>query len=176
MDYQRRMNREASARRAAMGLGWFSIGLGCAELLFARPMARSLGMKGEEGLLRLYGLREIATGLGIFGAKKNPAPWIWARVAGDGLDIATLATHVSGNPRKAQIALALANVVGVTVVDVMTAEKLSALEKTARKPVRDYSDRVGFSSPPDAMRGAALKDFRVPADMKIPDAMRPRVH
>ena len=33
-----------------MGLGWFSIGLGLTELLFARRLARTLGMRGDEGL------------------------------------------------------------------------------------------------------------------------------
>ena len=30
-----------------------------------------------------------ATGVGIL-ASRSPAPWLWARVAGDGLDMATL--------------------------------------------------------------------------------------
>jgi hypothetical protein len=176
MDYQRRLNREASARRTAMGLGWFSIGLGLAEVFFARPLARTLGMKGQEGVLRFYGVREIANGIGIFAWRGNPAPWIWGRVAGAARDIATRAANGSGNPRKAQIALALANVVGVTAVDVMTAQKLTAIQKTSRAPMRDYSNRVGLGKPPDAMRGIARKDFKVPRDMQIPDLMRPRVH
>jgi hypothetical protein len=176
MDAQRRMNREAQAKRWAMGLGWFSIGLGLAELFLARPMARMLGMRGQEGLLRFYGLREVATGVGIFACADKPAPWIWGRVAGDALDLATLAANVSGNPRKAAVFLAIANVGGVAALDFMTADRLSRLERTGRAPVRDYSDRVGLGGSPESLRGAARKDFEVPRDMQLPPGMRPTMH
>ncbi|HUP31085.1 MAG TPA: hypothetical protein VM122_12985 [Usitatibacter sp.] len=164
MEYQRRLNRTATTRRAAEGLGWFSIGLGLAELLFARPMARSLGMKGDEGLLRLYGVREVATGIGIL-ASRDPTPWIWGRVAGDGLDVATLLAYFHDSPRKGNIALALAAVAGATAMDVMTAEALTEQKKPARRAVRDYSDRSGFPKGIEAVRGSA-KDFMVPRDMR----------
>jgi hypothetical protein len=176
MDYQKRTNREHAAKRRAMQLGWFSVGLGVAELFFARRMARMLGMKGQEGLLRLYGLREIATGVGIFACREDPAAFVWGRVAGDALDIATLAASVSGNPRKAAIALALANVGAVTAVDAMTARELSLVKALAAPPVRDYSDRVGFGGSPESVRGAARKDFEVPRDMQAPPGMRPTMH
>jgi hypothetical protein len=176
MDNQMRMNRAAAAKRRAMQLGWFSVGLGVAELFFARGMARMMGMRGQEGLLRLYGLREIAAGIGIFACKDDPSAWMWGRVAGDAVDIATLAANVSGNPRKAAIALALANVGAVTAVDVMTARELSLVKELAKPPVRDYSDRVGFGGTPDSMRGAARKDFQVPRDMQPSPGMRPTMH
>jgi len=47
-----------TAGRLAGGLGWFSIGLGLLELTAAGPLARGLGMRGQENLLRAYGLRE----------------------------------------------------------------------------------------------------------------------
>jgi hypothetical protein len=164
MDYRRRLDRTAATRRAAAGLGWFSIGLGLTELLFARPMARVLGMKGEEGLLRFYGAREVATGLGILGAR-DPAPWIWGRVAGDGLDVATLLAHFEDSPRKGNIALALAAVAGATALDVVTAEALTQQKKLPRAATHDYSDRSGFPQGIEAARGLA-KDFQVPRDMR----------
>jgi hypothetical protein len=176
MDYQQRINRRIAAHRRADALGWFSLGLGLTELLCARGLARWLGMKGQEGLIRFYGLREIASGLGIFASRRDQGAWVWARVAGDAIDIATLAANVSGNPRKAAIALALANVGGVTALDIMTAQQLTMLERSARAPVRDYSDRVGLGGSPDALRGAARKDFQVPRDMQTPPGMRPTMH
>jgi len=176
MDNQKRNNRENAAKRRAMQLGWFSVGLGLTELFCARGLARWMGMKGQENLLRLYGMREIATGIGIFACKDDPAAFIWGRVGGDVLDIATLAANVSGNPRKAAIALALANVGGVTAMDVMTARELSLLKELAAPPVRDYSDRVGLGGTPDAVRGAARSDFQVPRDMQVPPGMRPTMH
>lgn len=49
-------------------------------------------MHGRHGLVRACGAREIATGLAIL-LSKNPTPWLWARVGGDVLDIATLASN-----------------------------------------------------------------------------------
>jgi len=176
MDYQKQNNRENAAKRRAMQLGWFSIGLGLAELFCARGLARWMGMKGQETLLRFYGLREIATGVGIFACKDNPASFMWGRVGGDVIDIATLAANVSGNPRKAAIALALANVGGVSAMDVMTARELSLMKELAAPPLRDYSDRVGLGGTPDSVRGAARSDFQVPRDMQPPPGMRPTMH
>jgi len=42
-------------------LGWFSIGLGLAEVLAPRSLTRGLGMEGHEQLMQAYGVREIAT-------------------------------------------------------------------------------------------------------------------
>jgi hypothetical protein len=174
MDYQQRITRRVAAHRRAGFLGWFSVGLGLAELVCARGLARFLGMSA--GTIRLYGLREIATGAGIFASRDDPAPWIWGRVAGDALDLATLAANVSGNPRKAAIAFALANVAGATALDLMTARELSLLKELAA-PSRDYSDRVGFAGSPESVRGAARDDFEVPRDMQqVPPGMRPTLH
>lgn len=112
--------------KVARGLGWFSIGLGLAELLMPRTVARLCGGEGKHtGLIRLYGLREIAAGLMIFSSRK-PAAGVWARVAGDAVDLATLAAAFV-NPRtsKAGVLFATANVLGVTAVDIMCAQELS---------------------------------------------------
>jgi hypothetical protein len=160
---------DASTGALARGLGWFSIALGVAEVLAPRALARTLGMDGSEALLRAYGLREIATGVGILAAR-DPAPWIWGRVGGDALDIATLATGLNDdNPQKQNVGLALAAVAGVTLLDVACVQ---ALSNGAPRPIRDYSNRSGLPRPPEVMRGAA-RDFKVPRDMRIPEAMRP---
>src|SRR3954471_11646338 len=177
MDNQKRNNLENGAKRRAMQLGWFSVGLGMAELFCARGLARFLGMKGQENLIRFYGLRELATGVGIFACTDGPASSMWGRVGGDAIDIAPLAANVSGNPRKAAIALALANVGGVTAMDLLTARQLSLVKDLAAAPVRDYSDRVGLGGQPNEMRGAARRDFETPRDMQqVPPGMRPTMH
>ncbi len=159
------------AHRLATGLGWFSIALGVTELVAARQLTRALGMRGNEELVQAYGLREVATGIGIL-ASRNPAPWVWARVAGDALDIATLAAGLRpGNPQRENVVLALASVVGVTALDVLCAEQLSARQDPP-PALRDYSDRTGFTRPPEAMRGAA-RDAPIGDDMREPKAMRP---
>src|ERR1043165_4769937 len=82
--------KDVGAERLARGLGWFSIGLGLTELLAPRLVAKLCGGEGKHtGLIRLYGLREIASGLIIFSQGKNPASGVWSRVAGDVMDLAT---------------------------------------------------------------------------------------
>src|SRR5215207_7383689 len=48
-------------------LGWFSIGLGLAEVFAPQADARLIGLKEDEHktLLRAYGVRELAAGVGI---------------------------------------------------------------------------------------------------------------
>jgi hypothetical protein len=161
-----------TATAVARGLGWFSIGLGLVEALSPGLLARGLGMEGKETVLRGYGVREIGTGIGILAAS-DPAPWVWGRVAGDALDLATLATGLrNGNGRKGNVVVALAAVAGVGVLDGICAQALgSPAQSTANQPVRDYSDRSGMPRPAEAMRGAA-KDFAAPRDMRTPEALR----
>jgi hypothetical protein len=58
------------ARSTAVKLGWFSIGLGLAELLMTRQLARATGMQGREGLLRASGTLGLATGVALLGAAR----------------------------------------------------------------------------------------------------------
>jgi hypothetical protein len=156
--------------RLARGLGWFSIALGAAEVLAPGTLARSLGLEDKEGLIRTYGLREIATGVAILSAD-DPKPWIWARAVGDALDIATLTQAFDAdNPKKANVGVALAAVAGVTALDVHCGRMLSRSDQAGLFP--DYSDRSGFAGDPEEMRGAAA-DFEPPPDMRTPEPLRP---
>jgi uncharacterized membrane protein len=117
----------SSAKRLANGLGWFSVGLGLAELLAPRAIANITGVSKERtGLIRLYGLREIASGLTIF-AQKKPAAGVWSRVAGDAMDLTSLGMAFnSPDAKTGRLAFATANVLAVTALDVMCARQLSA--------------------------------------------------
>lgn len=115
------------AEKMAQRLGWFSIALGLTELLAPRLVARLCGGHGRHaGLIRLYGAREIASGLLIFSGGRRPATGMWSRVAGDAIDLATLgaaALHPSTN--KAGVAFATANVLAVTAMDLDCAKRLT---------------------------------------------------
>src|SRR5690349_11053551 len=87
-------NADPAALKVAHGLGWFSIALGALELFATREVTRFLGMRGNEPLVQLYGLREIATGIGIL-MSRDPTPFIWGRVLGDALDTGMLAAHLN---------------------------------------------------------------------------------
>ena len=93
----------ASERRLAQGLGWFSIGLGLSQVLAPRGFARFIGVRDDTencALLRLVGLRELACGVGIL-SHRRPAGWAWARVAGDTMDIALLGSAMARSaPRR----------------------------------------------------------------------------
>ena len=111
----------------ARGLGWFSIGLGMAELLAPKTMSELTGVRSE-GLLQAYGAREIACGVGILTSKRPNPNWLWARVAGDVMDLATLGVAM-GDPdpqRRTRALASAAAVAGVTALDVMAAVGLTA--------------------------------------------------
>jgi hypothetical protein len=139
------------------GLGWFSLGLGLAELLAPRQLSRGAGIRQNKSLLQGYGLREIVTGLGIL-LSQNPRPWIWGRVAGDVLDVATVAA--TADPKKpARLGISTLALLGAGLTDLYAA--LASAPKPPRTSAftgtKDYRSRSGFPRPAAQMRGAALK-------------------
>jgi hypothetical protein len=129
-------------------------------------------LDGHEPLIQAYGLREAATGVAIL-ASHDPAPWIWGRVGGDALDLATLAMGSrSDNGRTAALGVAAAAVIGVTALDVLCAQSLAAGKRLSPPGSYDYSHRAGFPDSVAAMRGAA-SDFDIPADFRVPELLRP---
>jgi hypothetical protein len=111
-------------RRLARALGWFSIGLGLAEVFAPRQVARLTGIESGPTLVRSFGMREISAGVGILTGRKTDR-WLWARVAGDGTDLAVLAQGLSNSRRRGRAAIALAAVAGVTALDIYCARRLA---------------------------------------------------
>ncbi|ANN67021.1 hypothetical protein [Bordetella bronchialis] len=138
----------------ANGLGWFSIALGITELAMPRTIARLCGIKQRPAMVRLYGLREIATGLGIL-RSANAAPWLWARVGGDMLDMATVTTERSRRASLVRTGATLANLAAVAAVDVYAANGYRRPPPRRGIDYPDYTDRSGFPRPAAEMRGAA---------------------
>jgi uncharacterized membrane protein len=167
-----------SAEQLAQGLGWFSIGLGLAELLAPRGVAKIAGVRGNTALIRLFGLREIASGIAIFAQGRRPAAAVWSRVAGDALDLAALAAAAaSPGSNKGRVAFATANVLAVTALDVLCAQRLSGgnqnrgeggtnqVKKSLiinRAPEELYQFWRDFENLPRFMKH--LKDVRVTGD------------
>jgi hypothetical protein len=140
--------------RAAQGLGLFSIALGVTEIVFPGALGRALGLEGRKGLLRAYGVREIAAGIGAL--QPNPAPAIWSRVAGDIMDLATLAQGRSADDqsKRNKATMSMVAVGAITVLDVIVGAACSA-QMARPKQTRQYSDRSGFPNGVEAARGAA---------------------
>src|SRR5918998_5502105 len=134
-----------AADRLAKALGWFSIGLGLTELVAAERITRALGMEGKETLVRAYGVRELGHGLLSLSPDKHVG--LWSRVAGDGLDIATVTTAAlrRGNPKRGNAETALAALMGITLLDVLGAQAVAARHARKRSgDRRQYRDRSGF--------------------------------
>ncbi|ANE44505.1 hypothetical protein [Deinococcus puniceus] len=123
-----------TANRAANFLGWFSIGLGTLEAVAPAALGRTLGLERHTTLLRLYGVRELTAGGAILTQTTTPQ-WLWARVAGDAMDIATLALALGPqNEKRANAAAALVAVVGITALDIWTALQLTRHGAGAKHP------------------------------------------
>src|SRR5688500_15926522 len=74
-----RFRTASRAETMAQRLGWFSIALGLTELVAPSLIARLCGGHGRHtGLIRMYGLREIASGLLIFRGGRRPATGMWS--------------------------------------------------------------------------------------------------
>lgn len=119
-----RANGETGTRKRAIDLGWFSIGLGLTQLLSPGLLGRAIGVGDEPRTrltMRLLGLREISAGIGLLSRKNDPV-FLWARVAGDVMDLALLgkALATPANDRE-RVASATAAVIGATVLDAYTA-------------------------------------------------------
>ncbi len=121
-----KMNEE----RLATGLGWFSIGVGLAEVAAPKRMARLIGIRERPGLIRGLGFREIASGVGIL-ANRRPAAWLWSRVAGDAMDLSLLGSALKSSRReRGRTAVATAAVAGVTVLDLVCSRQLTLSPET----------------------------------------------
>ena len=104
--------------RLAESLGWFSVGLGLAAIAAPRGMSRLIGANGNGLFLRAVGLRELASGVGIL-TNRKPGGWLWARVAGDLMDLALLRiAFAKRRANRLRLTAATAAVAGVTALDV----------------------------------------------------------
>jgi hypothetical protein len=148
----------SSSDRLARNLGWFSIGLGLAELFAAGKITSALGMQGKENLVRAYGMREITSGFLTLSVDKQAG--LASRIAGDALDIATLATAMRpDNPKRENAALAFAMVAGITLLDIIATGASTVRHTRHRGQRRSYGDRSGFPKGVEAARGAARRQL-----------------
>ncbi len=112
----------------AKGLGVFSFALGIPQTLSPGRMNRLIGVKDDARsrvLMRAVGVRELAAGVGIF-SERRPAAWIWARVAGDTMDLALLGSALRNKKGSQTRTLAATGaVVGAFAADVIDGVRLS---------------------------------------------------
>jgi uncharacterized membrane protein len=118
--------REPTADRVlSAALGWFSLGLGAAQLIAPGSVSRLIGIEDtprNRDLMRAVGVRELAAGTGIL-TSSRPTGWVSARVAGDAIDLALLGAG-GGNERR-RVTAAAAAVAGIAALDLYTSVRLS---------------------------------------------------
>jgi len=149
--------------RLARALGWFSIGLGVAELVAPGRIARAIGLDDKQGLIRAYGVRELASAVPTLSVDKQFG--LASRIAGDALDLGTLAFALDeDNPKRGNAAVATALVLGITLLDLVAYAGTKSVHSRGASADYDYSNRVGLPRGPQASRGLARRDFDIPAD------------
>jgi uncharacterized membrane protein len=133
--------------KVAKGLGWFSIGLGVAELVAPDGVARLIGVRPgntSRTLLRIAGARELSAGLGIL-ARERPTRWVWSRVAGDMMDLSMLGAAMTRNHTEhARLNAATVAVLGVTALDILTGNGLSSQQRGPAAKSRGRTDNAGI--------------------------------
>jgi uncharacterized membrane protein len=116
------------AERVARGLGWFSIGLGLAQITAPRRVARMIGVDDGEAnrdTMLAIGVRELASGVGIL-TRERPVGPVWTRVGGDVMDLALLGRALrSDDAQRNRLTAAAAAVVGLTILDILAGQSLA---------------------------------------------------
>lgn len=115
------------AERIATGLGLAQLALAAFELARPGALGRSLGLRENHVFLKGFGARDMATGAGLFGLRRGRGKsiWIWARLAGDAMDLYALGPALSReNPKRNAAIAAVAVVAAVTIIDVLCARAL----------------------------------------------------
>lgn len=124
--------RSGNGAALARGLGWFSLGLGLAELAAPRTIARMIGVdaRGRTATaMRAVGAREIAHGVGILARPQRPEP-VTSRLIGDLIDLVLLGWAAGVKRTNGRRLLgAIVSVLGVTALDVVASRR-------AREPAR----------------------------------------
>lgn len=114
-------------QRRARGLGWFSLGLGLAEVFAAERLGKLAGfpVSGETRRTMFgFGLREIGAGVGLLRGDR-PSRWMWSRFAGDLMDLAFLGSAFGlRKADRGRLAVTTAAIVGITLLDAITARQL----------------------------------------------------
>lgn len=153
----------ARLQKLQRALGWFSVGLGVAEIIAPRRVARMIGAGSRDHslLIQLCGARELASGLALL-SRRAPAKATLSRVAGDAIDLGLLGSALrEPDARVGRLAAATVAVLGVTALDTYAAKQQAALsldsgEEQTPEPI---TASVAVNAPPEKLY-AAWKDLQ----------------
>lgn len=139
--------------KLAKGLGWFSIGLGLPQVLAPGRVNRLIGVEDSRrnrAVMRAMGVRELAGAPGILD-RPRPSGFLFARVAGDILDLSLLGASLRARRNaRARVTAATAAVAGVTVLDVIASARTSrAADPATNDGAVRASAAITVNRPPD---------------------------
>ncbi len=113
-----------------MALGWFSVGLGLAQLLAPRRLSQAIGVQPQPTAMRVLGAREVALGVGLLSSRQQSA-WSWGRVAADAMDLGLLGAALRKAPpgARSRLGMATAAAAGIAVLDIVTSMQQTRRER-----------------------------------------------
>jgi len=146
----------SSEAKLAQGLGWASLGLGATMVAVPKSLNRLAGIR-DVGSTRLWqrvvGVRELAAfGLIVLGGQRRVG--LWARVAGDAVDLALLGA-AAGRKREsgARLAAATAGIAAIAALDAYAATRLASADGDPREEPPDDLSQDPAYEPPEALKG-----------------------
>jgi uncharacterized membrane protein len=173
-DGRRNGMKRPNEEKIARGLGWFGIGLGVAEIVAPRRLAKLIGVRGDHsGLFRMLGAREITSGIGIVTGRRPNANWVWSRVGGHAIDLALLgAAFGLKRTNRNKLAVATAAVAGVTALNAICSQRLSRRNGARGAGVVRVSQAVTINRSPEELY-RFWRDFQnLPRFMKHLESVR----
>jgi uncharacterized membrane protein len=149
----------------ARGLGLVSLALGIPAVAAPEDVARAVGASGDadsSSAARAMGLRELAAAAGLLTRSRSTPVWLWARVAGDAMDLVLLGrTLRTGTGPRGRTLAATAAVVGIGAVDLVAARRSGRAAATAAGACRAGRP----SEPGDLELTAAVTVRRTPQEL-----------
>jgi uncharacterized membrane protein len=132
-------------------LGWFSLGLGLIEVLAPRGVGQLIGAEDYPATIRLCGMREIASGVGLL-SQRAPATAAASRLIGGAMDITLLGAALrSSDARPARLALAATTVLAVAAVDAYATSQHSRAALAEADQSVPVSVSIAINSTPEKL-------------------------
>jgi hypothetical protein len=130
--------RQDEVQRRGRGLGWMSLGLGVAQLAAPDTVRRISGVDDSptsRAVVPLVGARELVHAAGLLTSRRKGV-WAWTRVVGDAMDLTSLGMAIAhrGGRRRRRLVGVTGVVVGITVVDLLTAVQATRAKEIGSVP------------------------------------------
>jgi uncharacterized membrane protein len=144
-----------------------SLGLGVAQLAAPDMVRRISGVDDSatsRAVVPLVGARELVHAAGLLTSRRKGV-WAWTRVAGDAMDLASLGMAIAhrGGRRRRRLVGVTGAVVGITVVDLLTAVQATRAREIGSVPAVRGSRKARKARKGGSMELTATTTIRKPA-------------